>query len=162
MASKTAETKSEKFQKLRLFIGENKSRPGSLMMVLQEAQSIFGYLPPDVQKEVAFGLGVPVAEVYGVATFYSFFSLEPKGDYVISVCLGTACYVKGASAVLEKLEKLLGIKAGQCTPDGRFSITACRCIGACGLAPVMTINDDVYGRLEADEIPEILKKYREA
>ncbi|MHB8961776.1 MAG: NADH-quinone oxidoreductase subunit NuoE family protein [Saccharofermentanales bacterium] len=162
MPSKVIETQDEKFSRLQLFIDNNKTKPGALMQVLQEAQNIFGYLPLDVQKAVAFGLDVPVAEVYGVVTFYSFFSLEPKGDNVVSVCLGTACYVKGASAILEKVEKLLGIKAGQCTADRRFSISACRCIGACGLAPVMTINDDVYGRLEVDEIPEILKKYKEA
>jgi NADP-reducing hydrogenase subunit HndA len=162
MPSKVVETQNEKFSRLQEFMENNRTKPGALMQVLQEAQSIFGYLPLDVQKAVAFGLDIPVAEVYGVVTFYSFFSLEPKGENVVSICLGTACYVKGASAILEKVEKLLGIKAGQCTPDRKFSINACRCIGACGLAPVMTINDDVYGRLEVDEIPDIIKKYREA
>lgn len=134
----------------------------ALMQVLQEAQDIFGYLPLEVQRIVADGLELSVAEVYGVITFYSFFSLNPKGEYEISVCLGTACYVKGAQAILDKVEEELGIKAGECTEDGKFSIKACRCVGACGLAPVMMINEDVYGRLTADQIPAILAKYKEA
>lgn len=134
----------------------------SLMQVLQEAQNIYGYLPLEVQRDVAFGLDVPVAEVYGVVSFYSFFTIKPKGDHVISVCLGTACYVKGAQAILERVQDILGIKSGECTADMKFSINPCRCIGACGLAPVMMINDDVYGRLTADEIPAILDKYKEA
>jgi len=134
----------------------------SLMQVLQEAQNIYGYLPLEVQRDVALGLGVSVAEVYGVVSFYSFFSINPKGDYVVSVCMGTACYVKGSQAILEKVQTELGIKPGECTNDMKFSINACRCIGACGLAPVMMINEDVYGRLTADEIPAILAKYKEA
>ncbi len=133
----------------------------ALMQVLQEAQAIYGYLPLEVQREVAKGLGISVAEVYGVVSFYSFFSLVPRGDYVISVCLGTACYVKGAQKVLEKVETELGIKAGECTKDQKFSINACRCVGACGLAPVIMVNEDVYGRLTPDEIPAILAKYKE-
>ena len=133
-----------------------------LIQVLQEAQNIYGYLPLDVQREIAFGLGVSVAEVYGVVSFYSFFSTEPKGEYMISICVGTACYVKGAQAILEKVESELGIKSGECTDDMKFSINPCRCVGACGLAPVMMINDDVYGRLTADKIPAILAKYKEA
>ena len=162
MPVKIQEEMAVKFEQLEIYINANKARPGSLMMVLQEAQTIFGYLPLEVQKFVALKLDIPVAEVYGVVTFYSFFSLEPKGDNVISVCLGTACYVKGANVILEKIENLLGIKAGQCTSDRKFSINACRCIGACGLAPVITINEDVYGRLEPEEIPEIIQKYRGA
>ncbi|MCK9252484.1 MAG: NAD(P)H-dependent oxidoreductase subunit E [Clostridiales bacterium] len=134
----------------------------ALMQVLQEAQAIYGYLPLDVQRTVAGGLGVSVAEVYGVITFYSFFSLDPKGEFEISVCLGTACYVKGSQAILDKIEEELHIKAGECTPDGKFSINACRCIGACGLAPVIMVNEDVYGRLTPDQIPAILSKYKEA
>jgi len=152
----------EKKQKLLEAIEEYKSVPGALMIVLQKAQLIYGYLPLEVQKIVSEGLDVPVAEVYGVVTFYSFFTLEPKGEYVISVCMGTACYVKGSNLILEKIEKVLGVKAGECTPDRKFSIDACRCIGACGLAPVITINEDVYGRLEVEEIPGILAKYKEA
>lgn len=131
------------------------------MPVLQGAQEIYGYLPIEVQKLVAQHLGVPLEEVYGVSTFYSQFTLNPKGKYKISVCLGTACYVKGSGDVFNKLSECLGIEGGQCTNDGKFSLEACRCIGACGLAPVMTINDDVYGRLVADDIPGILAKYAE-
>ena len=162
MSDKKVDSQEEKVEKLLLSIENHKDQKGALMQVLQEAQIIFGYLPLEVQKIVASGLGVSVAEVYGVVTFYSFFSLEPKGEYNISVCLGTACYVKGASAILEKIEKNLGVKAGKCTADRRFSINVCRCIGACGLAPVITINEDVYGRLEPDELPGILAKYKEA
>jgi len=133
----------------------------ALMQVLQEAQGIYGYLPLEVQREVSRGLGISVAEVYGVVSFYSFFSLVPRGEYVVSVCLGTACYVKGAQSILEKVETELGIKAGECTKDEKYSINACRCIGACGLAPVIMVNEDVYGRLTADEIPAILAKYKE-
>lgn len=150
-------TQDEKKAKLADVLAEHRQHGRkSLMRVLQEAQTIFGYLPLDVQREVSEGLGVSVAEVYGVVTFYSFFSKQPKGRYVISVCLGTACYVKGAQSVLDKVQEVLGIKTGECTPDMKFSINPCRCIGACGLAPVMMINDDVYGRLTPDEIPAIL------
>ncbi len=162
MADKNIESHEEKVEKLLGVIEKHKNHDGALMQVLQEAQIIFGYLPFDVQKIVAAGLGVSVAEVYGVVTFYSFFSLEPKGENSVSICLGTACYVRGANSILEKVEKNLGIKAGECTKDRKFSINACRCIGACGLAPVITINEDVYGRLEPDEIPGILAKYKEA
>ncbi len=129
------------------------------MPVLQAAQEIYGYLPYEVQLMVAEGLNVPLEEIYGVATFYSMFALSPKGRYHISVCLGTACYVKGSGDILSKLSELLGIGPDECTEDGKFSLAACRCIGACGLAPVMTINDDVYGRLTTDEIADILAKY---
>ena len=129
------------------------------MPVLQEAQNVYGYLPIEVQQMVADGLGVPLSEVFGVATFYSQFSLTPKGKYNISVCLGTACYVKGSGKILEELSKDLGIEAEECTEDGKFSLTACRCIGACGLAPVITINDDVYGRLVPEDVKGILAKY---
>ncbi|MEA4888351.1 MAG: NAD(P)H-dependent oxidoreductase subunit E [Clostridiaceae bacterium] len=156
-------THDEKIKKLRQVIDQYKGNGRkSLMQVLQEAQNIYGYLPLEVQREVALGMGVSVAEVYGVVSFYSFFSLTPKGKYEISCCLGTACYVKGAQSILDKVESELGIKAGECTKDMKFSINACRCIGACGLAPVIMINEDVYGRLTADEIPAILAKYKEA
>lgn len=162
MSDKIVDSQEEKLEKLSQSIENHKNQKGALMQVLQEAQIIFGFLPLEVQKIIASELGVSVAEVYGVVTFYSFFSLEPKGDYNISVCLGTACYVKGSNLILEKVEKALGIKEGKCTADRKFSINACRCIGACGLAPVMMINEDVYGRLEPDEIPGILAKYKEA
>jgi NADP-reducing hydrogenase subunit HndA len=132
-----------------------------LIHVLHEAQEVYGYLPIEVQKVIAEGLNIPLAEVYGVVTFYAQFSLKPKGEYKISVCLGTACYVKGADKLLERLSTELSIGVGDCTEDGKFSLDACRCIGACGLAPVFTINDDVYGKKLPDDIPGILAKYKE-
>lgn len=149
----------EQQAKLMASIEQHKDDPGALMPVLQEAQEIYGYLPFEVQKMIAEGLAIPMEEVYGVATFYSQFSLSPKGKYNISVCLGTACYVKGSGDILDKLSELLGIKAEECTEDGKFSLTACRCIGACGLAPVITVNDDVYGRLTVDDVADVLAKY---
>ena len=151
-------TKEQEAQ-LRAVIAELKDDRGSLMPILQKAQDIYGYLPIEVQTMIADECGIPLEKVYGVATFYSQFSLYPKGKYKISVCLGTACYVKGSGDIYEKLQQLLGIEGGQCTPDGKFSLDACRCIGACGLAPVLTINDDVYGRLTADEMADVLAKY---
>ena len=142
-------------------LARHKGEKGAIMPCLQEAQEIYGYLPVEVQTMIAKGLGVPLEEVFGVSTFYSQFSLTPKGKYNISVCLGTACYVKGAAAILEQITKNIGIQPEECTPDGLFSLTACRCIGACGLAPVMTINDEVYGRLVPEEVDGILAKYKE-
>ena len=156
----TVKCTAEQEQQLKQVIEEHKDHEGSLMQVLQLAQGIYGYLPIEVQKMVADGLGVPLSEVYGVATFYAQFTLFPKGKNQISVCLGTACYVKGSGKIHERLEKALGIKSGECTPDGKFSLDACRCIGACGLAPVLTINGDVYGRLTEDDIDGILAKYQ--
>ncbi|MDO4419006.1 MAG: NAD(P)H-dependent oxidoreductase subunit E [Ruminococcus sp.] len=149
----------EQEAKLMEVIEAYKNDPGAVMPVLQEAQGIYGYLPIEVQTMIAKGLDVPVEEVYGVSTFYSQFSLSPKGKYNISICLGTACYVKGAGDLMNKFSELLGIEAEECTPDGKFSLTACRCIGACGLAPVLTVNDDVYGRLVVDDVQGILDKY---
>lgn len=149
----------EQEQQLKAIIEAEKSGKGCLIPIMQKAQNIYGYLPIEVQKIIADGLSISLQEVYGVSTFYSFFSLYPKGEYQISVCLGTACYVKGSGNVFEKLQQILGIKDGECTPDGKFSLSACRCIGACGLAPVMTINGDVYGRLTPDEVEGILAKY---
>ena len=150
----------EKYNALDAAIARHKGEPGALMPVLQEAQNIFGYVPQDVQQIIADGLGTTLAEVYGVATFYAQFSLEPKGQYVVGVCLGTACYVKGSQKVLDKLSEELKIPVGKTTPDGVFTLNATRCLGACGLAPVMMINDEVYGRLTPDEVPAILNKYR--
>ena len=150
---------AEQEAKLKEIIAKHKDDPGAVMPVLQEAQEVYGYLPIEVQKMIAEGLSVPLEEVYGVSTFYSQFSLTPKGQYNISVCLGTACYVKGAGKIIERISEILGIGAEECTADGRFSLTACRCIGACGLAPVMTVNDDVYGRLEVEDIDGTLAKY---
>ena len=149
----------EQEKQLQAVIQKYKGTGGALMPVLQGAQEIYGYLPIEVQKMVADGLGLPLSEVYGVSTFYAQFSLNPKGENKISVCLGTACYVKGAQQVFDRLCERLGIQGGECTPDRRFSLEACRCIGACGLAPVMTVNDEVYGRLTADDVADILKKY---
>ena len=149
----------EQEARLKKVIEEHKGQGGALMPVLQKAQEIYGYLPVEVQQMVSDGLGVSMSEIYGVVTFYSQFSLAPKGRYKISVCLGTACYVKGSGDVFNRLSQRLGIGNGECTPDGRFSLEACRCIGACGLAPVLTVNDDVYGRLVLDDVDEILAKY---
>lgn len=137
-----------------------KDDKGKLMPILQEAQGIYGYLPIEVQTIISDATGIPLEKIYGVVTFYSQFNLSPKGKYSISVCLGTACYVKGAGALYNKLKELLGIDDGECTPDGKFSLDACRCVGACGLAPVMMVNEDVYGRLTVDELPEIIEKYK--
>lgn len=152
------ETEEQK-QKLQEVIDRNKSVPGALLPILHEAQEIYGYLPIEVQQRVADGLGISLSEVYGVATFYSRFSLTPKGKHRISVCLGTACYVKGADKVLAEVEKKLGIKSGECTEDGLFSIDSCRCVGACGLAPVMMIGEEVYGKLTPAMVDKILDKY---
>ncbi len=149
----------EQQDKLLEVIAKNKDLPGALLPVLHEAQEIYGYLPIEVQQMVADGLGISLSEVYGVATFYSRFSLTPKGKHKISVCLGTACYVKGSDKVLEEVEKMLGIKSGECTPDGLFSIDSCRCVGACGLAPVMMIDEEVYGKLTPAEVHKILADY---
>ncbi|MBE5812551.1 MAG: NADH-quinone oxidoreductase subunit NuoE [Clostridiales bacterium] len=149
----------EKMEKLEEIINEHKTQDGALIPVLHEAQELFGYLPEEVQQKIADGLGVSLAEVYGVATFYSRFTLTPKGKYNIQLCLGTACYVKGADKILLKLEELLGIKVGETTPDGKFSIEGARCLGACGLAPVMVINGEVYGKVTPDMIKGILDKY---
>ena len=135
------------------------NQPGELINILHKAQDTFGYLPREVQEIIARQLGIPVSKVYGVVTFYSQFTLYPKGQYKISVCLGTACYVKGSGDVYDRLQQKLGIKGGECTPDGKFSLDACRCVGACGLAPVMTINDEVYGKLLPDDVDDILAKY---
>lgn len=144
---------------LRAVIDELCNDQGCLMPIMQKAQDIYGYLPYEVQKMISDELDVPMEKIYGVATFYSQFNLYPKGQYKISVCLGTACYVKGSGDIYNKLMEILGIAGGECTADGKFSLDACRCIGACGLAPVMMINDDVYGRLTPDELDGILAKY---
>ncbi len=150
----------EKFAELDRIIARHRDEPGGLMPVMQEAQALFGALPMDVQEVIADGMGKTLSEVYGVATFYAQFALAPKGKYVISVCMGTACYVKGAQAVLDKLSEYLEIPVGETTEDGEFTLDATRCIGACGLAPVMTVNDDVYGRVTPDQVAGILDKYR--
>lgn len=150
----------EQQKKLFEVIDRRKGEQGAIMPILQEAQDIYGYLPIEVQTMIAERLGVSLEEVFGVSTFYSQFSLTPKGKYDISVCLGTACYVKGAQAILDKITEIIGIHPEECSEDGLFSLTACRCIGACGLAPVLTINEEVYGRVNVDDVPGILEKYR--
>lgn len=152
----------ERYAKLDQIIADHVGQPGALIPVLHQAQELFGFLPDDVQKRVADGLNVPLADVYGVITFYSLFSLQPRGKYNIGLCLGTACYVKGADAILEALKKELGIAPGETSSDGLFTLTITRCLGACAMAPVMMIDEDVHGRLTPDRIPEILAKYRQA
>ena len=149
---------AEQLAALDAVIAEHKTQAGALMPVLQKAQDIYGYLPVEVQKHIAAELDIPYSEVFGVVTFYSQFQLNPKGAHPVAVCLGTACYVKGSGIIMEKLEEMLGIKSGAITSDLRFSLDATRCIGACGLAPVMTIGEDVYGRLEPSMLKDILAK----
>lgn len=151
----------EQEAQLMKVIEEHKHDKSTLMAVMQKAQDIYGYLPLEVQQMISDGMDVPMEKIYGVATFYAQFSLSPKGKYNISVCMGTACYVKGSQTLLEALEDNLGISVGECTPDGKFSIEACRCIGACGLGPVLTVNDEVFGKLTAKDIPGILAKFND-
>ena len=151
----------EQEKELLEVIAAHKGQAGATIPVLHKAQEIYGYLPIEVQTMIAEGLNVPLAEVYGIVTFYAQFSLNPKGKYKIGVCLGTACYVKGSGDILEKIKSILGIDVDECTPDGKFSIEATRCIGACGLAPVITVNEDVYGRLVVDDVEDIIKKYQD-
>ena len=151
----TKEQQEELFKAIDAYRGQS----GALIPVLQEAQKIYGYLPYEVQKMIAEKLQISMEKVYEVVTFYAQFSLQPLGEYNISVCLGTACYVKGSGDIFEKLKEKLGVENGECTPDGKFRLDACRCVGACGLAPVMTVNDDVYGRLTVDQLDGILAKY---
>ncbi len=148
-----------KFDELKEFIASKKDTQGPLMPVMQKAQDLFGCLPIQVQDVIAEDLDIPMTEVYGVATFYSQFSLEPKGEHVIGVCMGTACYVKNSQPILDRLAKELKVEVGKTTPDGKFTLEATRCLGCCGLAPVIMIDDQVFGRLEPDEIPAILEKF---
>ncbi len=150
----------DKYEKLHDAIKAYQNKPGALIPVMNEAQEIFGYLPFEVQKEIANGLNVPLTEIYGIATFYSRFTLHPSGKYRVAVCLGTACYVKGSAMILDKVKEKLGIGIDETTSDGKFSLDSTRCLGCCGLAPVMTINDNVYGRLSPDEAEQILDKYQ--
>ena len=144
---------------LRAVIAEYRGTQGAMMPVLQKAQEIYGYLPIEVQKIIADEMDTSLEEVYGITTFYSQFALNPKGKYAIAVCLGTACYVKGAQDLVDRITLKLGLAPGSTTPDGKYSLDATRCIGACGLAPVLTVNDEVYGRLTKEDIDGILAKY---
>ena len=145
--------------RVREICASHHNNSGELIMILHEAQSLLGYLPQEIQEVVAEQLEIPIAQVYGVVTFYSYFTMEPKGRFPISVCMGTACYVRGAEKILEELEGQLEIKVGETTSDGLFSLNCLRCVGACGLAPVVTIGDKVYGRLTTDKIRDILADY---
>ena len=145
---------------LRAVIEELRNDQGCLMPIMQKAQEIYGYLPMEVQKMIALKMGVSLEEVFGVSTFYSQFVLNPKGEISIAVCLGTACYVKGSGEILDKITEILGLPSGSTTPDGKYSLEATRCIGACGVAPVLTVNNEVYGRLTKDDVEDILAKYR--
>ena len=150
----------EQEEQLLAVIEKHSGEQGAMMPILQEAQEIYGYLPIEVQKIIAARTGVSLEEIFGIASFYAQFKLNPDGQYAISVCLGTACYVKGSKNILERLAKELDVKVGSTTKDGRFTLRDTRCLGACGLAPVIMINDDVYGRLVPDDIPAIIEKYR--
>lgn len=152
-------TKAQEEQLIAV-IEKYRGTKGALMPVLQEAQEIYGYLPIEVQKIIATRMGISLEEVYGVSTFYSQFVLNPKGEVSIAVCLGTACYVKGSGDILDKITQILGLPSGSTTPDGKYSLEATRCIGACGLAPVLTVNNEVYGKLTVADVEGILEKYK--
>ena len=149
----------EQEEKLIALCEANGCNPDNLMPILQGAQDIYGYLPAEVQKIIAEKCGVSTEEVFGIVTFYSQFTLNPKGDVAIAVCLGTACYVKGSGKIIEAIEKKLGLEPGMTTPDGKYSLEATRCVGACGLAPVMTVNGTVYGRITEKDVDGILEPY---
>lgn len=135
------------------------NQPGELINILHKAQGLIGYLPREVQEVIARQLNIPVSKVYGVVTFYSFFTMTPKGEHPISVCMGTACYVRGAEKVLDEFKRILKINVGETTPDGKFSLTSLRCVGACGLAPGVLIGEKVYGRVTPGEVEKILKEF---
>ncbi|QCX32501.1 NADH-quinone oxidoreductase subunit NuoE [Caloramator sp. E03] len=151
--------KDDRYEKALEIIKSYKEVKGGLMPVLQQIQNVYGYLPEDILKKVSEELNIPMTEIYGVATFYSFFSLKPKGEHIIRVCLGTACYVKGAQQIIDKLSEVLSVEVNDTTKDGKFTLEATRCLGACGLAPVMMIDSKVYGRLTPDDIPNIIKEF---
>ncbi len=150
----------EKLTKLNRVLEQYAGKPGALIPVLHEAQKIYGYLPEEVQYHISQGLGVPLADVYGVVTFYALFTMTPRAEHNIAVCMGTACYVKGAGQLVEKIGGELGLKFGEISEDRRFGLEATRCIGACGMAPVLTVNEEVHGRLNADQMGELLEKYK--
>jgi NADH-quinone oxidoreductase E subunit len=153
------ETDEEKFQRIDQVINEYKDEEGNLIPILHMAQGIYGYLPLELQQFIADKLDKPLSEVYGVATFYSFFSTKPRGENTIRVCLGTACYVRGGKKILEKLKQILGVDVGETTQDRKFTLEVMRCMGACGLAPAITINDTVYKQVNPDKLESIIEKY---
>ncbi len=152
---------AEQRKQIDHIIKDSEGTPGRLIPVLHETQKVIGHLPPEIQEYIAVRLNIPVTDVHGVVTFYSLFSEKPKGKFCIGVCKGTACYVKKSQKILDKLEELLGIKGGDTTDDGKYSIEVLRCLGACGLGPVMTINEKVYTRMKPDRIKETLIKHEE-
>lgn len=153
------ELKQSQVEKIQAICKDFRNDEGELINILHKTQSEFGYLPAEVQEVVAKELNISVAKVYGVVTFYSFFNMIPKGKYPISICTGTACYVRGAEKVLDEFKRALNIPVGETTADGKFSLSCLRCVGACGLAPVVTIGDKVYGRVSPDGVREILAEY---
>jgi NADH-quinone oxidoreductase subunit E/NADP-reducing hydrogenase subunit HndA len=159
MSSIKIELRKEDIDKIREICNSFQNDPQELINVLHKCQENFGYLPAEVQEVVAENLQVPVAKIYGVITFYSFFTMTPKGKHPVSICMGTACYVRGAEKVLEEFKKNLGIQVGQTTKDGKFSLSSLRCVGACGLAPVVMVGEKTYGRVAPDDVKNILKEY---
>jgi NADH-quinone oxidoreductase subunit E/NADP-reducing hydrogenase subunit HndA len=155
------ELKPDQVAKIKEICKSFGNNPGELINVLHQTQGTFGYLPAEVQEVVAAELNIPVAKVYGVVTFYSFFTMIPKGKHPISVCTGTACYVRGAEKVLDEMKRILNVKVGETTPDGKYSLNCLRCVGACGLAPVVLIGEKVYGRVSPDGVKDILKEYED-
>jgi NADH:ubiquinone oxidoreductase 24 kD subunit len=153
------ELRQEDIAKIREICASFNNDPQELINVLHNCQEHFGYLPAEVQEVISNELVVPVAKIYGVVTFYSFFTMTPKGKHPVSICMGTACYVRGAEKVLDEFKKELGLQVGQTTPDGKFSLSSLRCVGACGLAPVVMVGDKIYGRVAPDEVRNILKEY---
>ena len=149
----------EQEEQLLAVIAKYEGVPGKTMPILQEAQEIYGYLPIEVQKIIAAKTGVSLEEIFGIVSFYAQFKLNPDGQYAIAVCLGTACYVKGSGEIIEEISRKLNVPVGSTSPDGKYSIEATRCIGACGLAPVLTVNGEVYGRLTTKDVDSILAKY---
>jgi NADH:ubiquinone oxidoreductase subunit E len=149
----------EQVEKLDEIINKFKNKPGGLIPVLEEAQVALEYLPDSVQKRIAEGLNLPLSRVYGVVTFYSFFTMTPRGKHTVRVCLGTACYVRGGKALHETLQKQFGIKDGETTPDRMFTLETVRCLGACGLGPVVVVDEDVHGRVKPAKVKEILSRY---
>ncbi|MCT4636461.1 MAG: NAD(P)H-dependent oxidoreductase subunit E [Bacteroidales bacterium] len=161
MSGYKIELKKKDLETLKEVCKSFNNDPGELINVLHKAQSIFGYLPAEVQEVVAEELNIPVAKVYGVVTFYSFFTMKPKGRYPISICTGTACYVRGAEKVLDEFKRILKLEVGETSEDGKFSISCLRCVGACGLAPVVMVGEKTYGRVSPDEVRKIIEEYEE-